>query len=571
MKRGFWSGLVAVLLVGGGAVALWKVAPGGPAPATSAPGRPRPVTTSATTASVAPDPARRPATVAPSAEAAPGEPFVVELMDPPETHYEARVASAEDRAYSKIVESLGRANLTYDPALGRAARELALQQSLLGGLVPTDIVEFILRASGAVDRTVEQGYVAMSSKDDAALSRQIEKLLAQTDASEPLRIGVGEAWIVGANPDRVAGVLLGRGAVRVEPVPRRMEPGETWSLRGTLPAGYRSPNALVMRPDGELVEAAVQVSGGGFRVDVAMGPGAGTWEVSVGAEGPFGHTPLVQLPVEVGRPLPDSYTTSIPPDESRITTVPAAEKLALDLLNRDRARFGLKALEVDPALSAIARGHSEDMRDNKFFGHVSPRTGGPAERLSAGRYRALTYAENVALHGSIHQAESALLASLGHRRNILHPKVTRVGIGVAIQEENGRRSFHVTQLFATPVEDVSPAAVSAAVLGRMNARRRELGLGALATDARIDRIARSHAEAAARGGPLDGLSKAVLADMEREGLSRGGARVWALRTGEVGEVMPAAALVEGAYSRAAVGVAQDAAGAVFVVVIAAGD
>ena len=571
MKRGVLSAVAALVIVGGSALAIWRYAADRtPSAAGVATSRPGPSVAAVTTSSATAAPLRRPADVAPVAEAEAGEAFVVELMDPPETMYAARAASAQDKAYSKVVEALGRASLTYDPALGRAARELALQQSLLGGLVPSDIVEFILRASGAVDRTVEQGYVAMSAKDDAALSRQIEKLLAQTDASEPVRIGVGEAWIVGANPDRVAGVLLGRGAVRVDAVARRVDPGETWTLSGSLPRGHRSPTALVMRADGELVDAPVRLDGDRFQVDVVMGPGAGTWEVSVGAEGPFGHTPLVQLPVEVGRPLPESYTTSIPPDESRVRTVAEAERLAFELLNRDRARFGLRALEQDAALTAIGRAHSEDMRDGKFFGHVSPRTGGPGDRLSAGRYRALTYAENVALHGAIHQAESALLASLGHRKNILHPKVTHVGVGVAITEQSGRRSFHVTQLFASPVVDVSPAAVSAAVLGRMNARRAELGLAAFGGDARIDRIARSHAEVAARGGPLEGLSKEVLADLEREGLSKGGARVWALRTGDVADLIPAAVLVEGAYSRAAVGVAQDAAGAVFVVVIAAG-
>lgn len=504
------------------------------------------------------------------AEAAPGEPFVVELMDPPETEYAARPVSSADRAYAAIVAGIRRPNLTYDPALGRAARELALQQSLLDGLVPSDIVDFILRASGAVDRTVEQGYVAMSSKDDAALSRQIEKLLEQTDAGEPLRIGVGEAWLVGATPDRVAGVLLGRGAVRVDRAPRRVEPGETWTLTGTLPPGYRKPSALVLGADGALEETKVHLDGDRFRVDVATGPGAGTWEMSLGAEGPFGHTPLVQLPIEVGRPLPISYTTSIPVDESGVVGVPAAERLAFELLNRDRTRFGLPALEADAALAKIARAHSEDMRDGRFFGHVSPRTGGPGERLSAGRYRALTYAENVALHGSLHQAEAALLGSLGHRRNILQPRVTHVGLGVAIGEHHGRRTFHVTQLFATPVQVVRPAAVAAEVLGRMNARRAERDLPAFARDGQLDRIATTHAEAAAGGAALEGLSGRVLAELQSAALSKGGARVWAMRTGDTTDLSPAAELVEGDYSRAAVGVAQDEAGAVLVVVIAAG-
>jgi 1-acyl-sn-glycerol-3-phosphate acyltransferase len=61
------------------------------------------------------------------------------------------------------------------------------------------------------------------------------------------------------------------------------------------------------------------------------------------------------------------------------------------------------------------------MRDQGFFGHRSPRTGDLADRLAAARYRAALSGENLALSPSVHEAHRGLLASLGHRRNLLSP------------------------------------------------------------------------------------------------------------------------------------------------------
>lgn len=65
-----------------------------------------------------------------------GEPVTVELLDPPAEEYAAAKLSSSDAGYAALVSRLGRPGVVYDPALSRAARELAYQQSLLGGLVP---------------------------------------------------------------------------------------------------------------------------------------------------------------------------------------------------------------------------------------------------------------------------------------------------------------------------------------------------------------------------------------------------------------------------------------------------
>jgi uncharacterized protein YkwD len=384
--------------------------------------------------------------------AAAGEPFTVELMDPPATGYAAAAPVGSETGYAALVAGLRRPGVLYDPALSRAARELALQQSLLGGLVPQDIVDFLLRSAGAVDRTVVQSYTATSGDGTEAARQRVEDLLGRDPAPGPVRIGIGEVWIPGAALPRIVGVLLSRREVEVSAAPRRLEAGETWEISGVLPRGDQDPSAMVLRPDGQLEEVPVRTVDRRFQLDVAAGDTAGTLVVNVGANSRFGHTTLLQVPVEVGQPLPATYETHLPPDESRLRTAEAAEPVAFALLNADRARFGLPALVRDARLDAVARAHSTDMREHGFFGHRSPTTGNPQDRITAAGYRFTRCAENIATEQSVHAAEANLFASLGHRRNILSADVTHVGIGIAARVSSNHVEWHLTQLFARPAE-----------------------------------------------------------------------------------------------------------------------
>ena len=56
----------------------------------------------------------------------------------------------------------------------------------------------------------------------------------------------------------------------------------------------------------------------------------------------------------------------------------------------------------------------------------------------------LTAGENIAHHATVEKAQAALISSPGHRRNILSRGYTKVGIGVAL-DENGY--VYLTQIF----------------------------------------------------------------------------------------------------------------------------
>ena len=132
--------------------------------------------------------------------------------------------------------------------------------------------------------------------------------------------------------------------------------------------------------------------------------------------------------------------------EAHYTTasVTAQEQIAGNLLNLDRSNYNLAELTIDPALSRIARLKSEDMRDHHYFAHVSPTYGDVRDMLSKLGYAYTAAGENIAHHATIEKAQAALISSPGHRRNILSRGYTKVGVGVAL-DENGY--VYLTQIF----------------------------------------------------------------------------------------------------------------------------
>lgn len=142
-------------------------------------------------------------------------------------------------------------------------------------------------------------------------------------------------------------------------------------------------------------------------------------------------------------------------------------------INRERRTRNLSALKLRRGMRPAARFHSLDMGVNAFFSHAAPDERTHAERLAAFDRTLLANrsAENIAQFGPaicldqdqnqvpctnapgfkgpnpsmvLNDLHAKLMASEGHRRNILDPNTTHVAIGVA-RTETG---FYVTQVFA---------------------------------------------------------------------------------------------------------------------------
>ncbi len=108
-----------------------------------------------------------------------------------------------------------------------------------------------------------------------------------------------------------------------------------------------------------------------------------------------------------------------------------SEAAVLDLVNQARAQAGCGAVTADPALAAVARDHSADMRDRGYFSHTTPEGLSPFDRAGAA---GISYAraENIA-SGQRDAAAvmDAWMNSAGHRANILNCSLSKLGVGVA--------------------------------------------------------------------------------------------------------------------------------------------
>ena len=160
------------------------------------------------------------------------------------------------------------------------------------------------------------------------------------------------------------------------------------------------------------------------------------------------------------RPLIDSNDAINPQLQRSQVLLSDVDELILERVNDVRLNAGLNPLIHEERLSDIARNHSIDMMERGFFSHHNPEGIGPAERV-ANQHRSLigTITENLwsGIRGDLPEARTlseqimeGLMASVGHRKNILTPNLTHLGIGVsqAAGLEVLTIEIMATQLFA---------------------------------------------------------------------------------------------------------------------------
>jgi uncharacterized protein YkwD len=144
-------------------------------------------------------------------------------------------------------------------------------------------------------------------------------------------------------------------------------------------------------------------------------------------------------------------TGSQPHPASKLLTTSEARRYLLDLINRDRASMGLPAVALDegPAQAAGQR-HARDMAENGYLGHWGLDGSVPEQRHTEaggadmvlenascfvdGRHRTVDTEPRIDA-AEIEKTESMFFHETppndGHRKNILKPWHTKVGLGIA--------------------------------------------------------------------------------------------------------------------------------------------
>jgi len=109
---------------------------------------------------------------------------------------------------------------------------------------------------------------------------------------------------------------------------------------------------------------------------------------------------------------------------------PDLEAQMLEMVNKERAKHGLKVLKPDPEMTRVARAHSKDMFARGYFAHVNPEGKDPFDRMQDAHVSFYAAGENLALAQTLEMAHTNLMNSPGHRENILSPSFGRLGIGI---------------------------------------------------------------------------------------------------------------------------------------------
>ena len=142
-------------------------------------------------------------------------------------------------------------------------------------------------------------------------------------------------------------------------------------------------------------------------------------------------------------PVQPTQPTASPTETDVKQTVPAMtidemKAEIIRLTNEERAKAGLPALEVLPALMDCAQAKAQDFLDNHYFGHISPRYGTPGEMIKAAIPQAKSAGENIApWTKTTHDVFTTLLDSPEHMKNLLSEKYTHIGIGIIEGADGG--------------------------------------------------------------------------------------------------------------------------------------
>ncbi|WP_245902241.1 CAP domain-containing protein [Gracilibacillus dipsosauri] len=102
----------------------------------------------------------------------------------------------------------------------------------------------------------------------------------------------------------------------------------------------------------------------------------------------------------------------------------------IELTNQARQENGVEPLSADQQVAEVAQKKSEDMSENNYFSHTSPTFGSTFDLLEDSGVEYSEALENIAAgQQSPQQVVKGWLNSEGHRKNILDPNVTHIGIG----------------------------------------------------------------------------------------------------------------------------------------------
>ena len=116
----------------------------------------------------------------------------------------------------------------------------------------------------------------------------------------------------------------------------------------------------------------------------------------------------------------------------------------LQLANAERAKVGAKPLKSNTELNKLATMKSKDIVEKNYFSHQSPTYGSPFDMMKTYGISYMYAGENLAINSDADKAHNAWMNSEGHKKNLLNPDFTELGVGLY---PKGNGSYAYTQMF----------------------------------------------------------------------------------------------------------------------------
>jgi uncharacterized protein YkwD len=428
----------------------------------------------------------------------------------------ASAGSADPLARS-VLDAAAQTNpaLAEDERLNRACALLA--QVTGDQQTPSyQAIEFALAHEGIIEPAPQLLAIQAADDDMGAAAAEIARVLPRAmEGGRFVRMGAGSA------PSGRAGVrtlilALQESWIDAEPMAREIALGRSVTFRARIKPPYREPHVYLTRPSGVVDDLPFTKAGSELRVEIACRE-KGTLKVEVTGEDAAGSpSVLANFPVWCGERPPATLVIAAPATAAPIASTAEAEKRIFELANKERRKHGLEPLKWDDKAAEIARAHSLEMAADKYVAHHSPKTGSTGDRATRGGLGTPLLLENLARAYSPEEAHHGLMGSPGHRANLLSPKVTHLGVGVAPGESFPRqREIYVTQLFFRSSPKVDKDYARLQVLDAVKARRKAQNRTQVVPDPRLQEIAQGYADAAAAGRKGDGQAwaKRKIADL----------------------------------------------------------
>lgn len=127
----------------------------------------------------------------------------------------------------------------------------------------------------------------------------------------------------------------------------------------------------------------------------------------------------------------------------------------VDLTNKERGHGELGTLKHSSVLDAAAKLKADDMAQNEYFAHYSPKGISPWHWFGEVKYNFVHAGENLAIHFTDSaDIMQAWMDSPTHRANIMNGNYTEIGVGTAEGTFEGFKTVYVVQLFGTPAAPV---------------------------------------------------------------------------------------------------------------------